>query len=80
MDLSLPIWTNHQAKLFEYARREPEKSELYQIIYNHREDFESRYDELFQEQYGFLRKNVLESFDGDVPLAITEIKVLHLYS
>ena len=64
MDVSLPIWTNHRAKLFEYARREPEKSELYQIIYNHREDFEFRYDELFQEQYGFLRKNVLESFDA----------------
>ena len=64
MDLSLPIWTNHRAKLFEYSRREPEKSELYQIIYNHREDFESRYDELFQEQYGFLRKNVIESFDA----------------
>lgn len=64
MDLSLPIWTNHRAKLFEYSRREPEKSELYHIIYNHREDFESRYDELFQEQYGFLRKNVLESFDA----------------
>ena len=64
MDLSLPIWRNHRAKLFEYSRREPEKSELYQIIYNHREDFECRYDELFQEQYGFLRKNVLESFDA----------------
>ncbi len=64
MDLSRPIWTNHRAKLFEYGRREPEKSELYQIVYNHREDFESRYEELFQEQYGFLRKNVLESFDA----------------
>jgi len=64
VDLSLAIWTNHRSKLFEYARREPEKSELYQIIYNHREDFESRYEELFQEQYGFLRKNVLESFDA----------------
>jgi hypothetical protein len=58
------VWERHSSRLYEYSRREPEKSALYQILYNYREEFEQRYEELFEERYGFLRGNVLESFDA----------------
>jgi hypothetical protein len=58
------IWERHSSRLYEYSRREPQKSALYQILYNYREEFEQRYEELFEERYGFLRGNVLESFDA----------------
>lgn len=62
MELSLPAWNQHRKKL--YARRSPEDTELYRLIYNYREEFEYRYEELFQERYGFLKSHVLESFDS----------------
>lgn len=58
------IWERHSSRLYEYSRREPEKSALYQILYNYRDEFEQRYEELFEEWYGFLRGNVLDSFDA----------------
>lgn len=64
MEALLPSWERHSSMLYEYSRREPEKSALYQIIYNYREEFEFRYEELFQERSGFLRRNVLDSFDA----------------
>jgi hypothetical protein len=64
VETSLSVWERHSSRLYEYSRREPEKSALYQILYNYREEFELRYEELFEERYGFLRNNVLESFDA----------------
>lgn len=64
MELSLPIWSKHSSKLYEYSRHKPEESALYRLVFNYREEFEYRYQELFEERYGFLRGNVLESFDA----------------
>ena len=49
MEISLPSWERHSSRLYEYSRREPEKSALYQLLYNYREEFELRYEVLFDE-------------------------------
>ena len=62
--MQLPAWERNRDKLYHYKRREPTDSPLYRILYHHREEFEYRYEELFQQQYGFLGKEVLEAFDA----------------
>jgi len=62
--MQLPAWERNRDKLYHYNRREPADSPLYRILYHHREEFEFRYEKLFQQQYGFLRKEVLEVFDA----------------
>ncbi len=62
MEINLPTWEKQKYSLSEYTRRQPEGSAFYQILYNYREEFELRWDELFQQKYGYLRPEVLKSF------------------
>ena len=48
MELFLPIWSKHASKLYEYSRHKPEESALYRLVFNCREEFEYRYQELFE--------------------------------
>ncbi len=38
-----------------YGRREPHESPLWQLLANHFDTFEDRYDDLFSREYGFFR-------------------------
>lgn len=62
--MGLPAWEQSKtAKLRRYVRRRPEETTLYRVIYYYRDEFERRWEELFQERYGGLRREVLEAFD-----------------
>jgi len=62
--MEVSAWAKNRDKLYHYNRREPENSALYRLIYHYREEFEYRYDALFSESYGFLRKEVLAALDA----------------
>ena len=64
MSLELAAWRKSKEKLHYYNKRHTENSPLYRILYHHREKFEYRYEELFQQQYGFLRTEVLKAFNA----------------
>ena len=64
MNLELSAWQKSKDKLHYYNRRQAENSPLYRILYHYREEFEYRYEELFQQQYGFLRTEVLKAFNA----------------
>ena len=64
MDLDLPTWERSKESLRHYQQRSPEQSPLYRLVYHYKEEFQYRYEEVFQQQYGFLREEVLESFDA----------------
>ncbi len=52
-----------QRQLKRYLRRRPEETVLYRVIYHHRDELERRWDELFLESYGSLRREVLDALD-----------------
>ena len=56
-------WKRTRVKQIEYARRRPEETDLYRLIYNYRDTFERSWEEIFEHEYGALKKEVLESFD-----------------
>lgn len=57
-------WERSRKKQLGYARRRPEQTPLYRLIYQYRDEFERRWEQLFQEKYGALRHEVLEAFDA----------------
>jgi hypothetical protein len=61
--VALAAWERSKQKLRRYIRRRPEESVLYRIIHHYRDDFEYRWEELFQQHYGALRSEVLDAFD-----------------
>jgi len=42
-----------------YKRRHPERTDYYRIIEANFEEFERQYPDLFEENYGYLRKEVM---------------------
>ena len=54
------VFTGVQRQLKRYLSRRPEETVLYRVIYHHRDEFERRWDELFLESYGSLRREALE--------------------
>ena len=57
-------WDKAKQKLQHYQRRQPEKSELYRIVSHSRERLPLVWEERFQETYGVLRDEVLDTFDA----------------
>ena len=47
-----------------YKRREPEKSELYRLVYFGRDELLRVWEERYQARYGVLRGEVLKTFDA----------------
>lgn len=59
-----PLWERSKRnQLKRYRRRRPEETVLYLIIYHYRDELDRRWDELFLEQYGSLRREVLDALD-----------------
>ncbi|MBX7145438.1 MAG: transposase [Oligoflexia bacterium] len=56
-------WEVRKAQQRRYSRRLPELSSLYRIISSCHEDLERVWEELYQETYGVLRREVVESFE-----------------
>ena len=56
-------WKLSRRRQIEYGRRRPEETALYRLVYNYRDAFERSWEELFEHEYGALRREVLESFD-----------------
>lgn len=59
-------WARQKSELSanrEYQTRRPEKTPLYRLIYNFREELEYHWESLFQQKYGQLRACVLDSLD-----------------
>ena len=56
-----------------YKRRHPEKTEYYRIIEANFEAFERNYPELFEEDYGYLRKDVMPAIYASTKKAHYEV-------
>lgn len=61
--MSYPTWQSSRQHTYTYIARRPWDSPLYRLIYHYRDELEYRWSELFEEQYGFLRRVVLDAFD-----------------
>ena len=57
-----PSWQSAREHTTEYVSRNPCDSALYRIIYHYGAEFEYSYEELFEERYGFLRREVVDGF------------------
>jgi hypothetical protein len=56
-------WEDTRAKLQHYKRREPERSVLYELVYNLHEELPVVWEERFQREYGVLRDEVRKTFE-----------------
>jgi hypothetical protein len=65
-------WKKAKAELQHYRRREPQKSTLYKLIYHARDELPRVWEERFQTTYGFLRDEVLATFDEYLNCGILE--------
>ena len=55
-----------------YNRRHPERTDYYRIIEGSCEEFERTYPELFEEKYGYLRKEVIKAIYAFLDCGIPE--------
>jgi hypothetical protein len=56
-------WTTVKSKSAPYRRRTPTDSSLYRIAYSERKNLEHHWERLFEQYYGHLRHEVLDSID-----------------
>jgi len=56
-------WKLTRERQIEYAARRPTETDLYRLVFNYRESFEQVWEELFEHEYGALRREVLDAFD-----------------
>lgn len=57
-----PVWERSRNQQLSYARRRPEETPLYRVIYQYHEELAYVWDDVFRERYGCLRDIVIESF------------------
>lgn len=43
-----------------YKPREPEKTDLYKIVFNYYEEYEQVYTDRYESEFGYIRKRVIE--------------------
>lgn len=60
---SIRSWENAKRAVKHFRRREPEKSALYSIVSQFREELPIIWEDNFQKQYGVLRTEVLKALD-----------------
>ena len=58
------VWERKREELTFYRRRTPEKTPLYRIVYRERDNLPRLWEECFQQKYGVLRNEVLETLDA----------------
>lgn len=56
-------WERARGEIKHYRRREPERSALYQLVFNTRDTLPLVWEERFQPVYGVLRDEALKAFD-----------------
>ena len=61
--MGYPSWQSSNSHTKTYRPKQVWRSPLYRIIYHYREQFESQYTDLFENQYGFLRKEVIDALE-----------------
>ncbi|RIL06880.1 MAG: hypothetical protein DCC75_10480 [Proteobacteria bacterium] len=59
----ISTWEGVKSNLKHYRRRVPEKTVLYQLVYQLRDELPRVWAERFQSEYGVLRDEVLKTFD-----------------
>lgn len=57
-------WASVKSASALYRRRTPTDSPLYRIAYNERQNLEHHWEQLFEQEYGCLRHEVLDSLDA----------------
>lgn len=62
--IAYPAWEQSRRKHLGYARRVPEQTVLYRVIYHHRQALEYLWEDQFQQRFGALRHAVLTAFDA----------------
>lgn len=72
-------WERTKSDCQHYRRRSPEQGALYQLVLDQRQELESRWEELFQDDYGYLRPEVLKAFDAYLNCGILEHGVARVY-
>ena len=72
-------WESTKSKLQHYRRREPEKSVLYQLVFNLRDELSRVWEERFQPEYGVLRDEVLSTFDDYLNCGLLEHGAARVY-
>lgn len=51
-------WSKLKKECQYYQRRRPERSELYQVVSSYQDQLENMWGELFESEYGYLRREV----------------------
>ena len=72
-------WEQSKSQCQHYKRHSPEKGALYQLVHDRRHDFECRWDDLFQPEYGYLRPEVIKAYDAYLNCGILEHGVARVY-
>jgi len=57
-------WEQAKNQCQHYRRRSPEQGVLYRLVQAKRQDLEYQWEDLFQPEYGYLRREVLKAFDA----------------
>ena len=70
---------NHHARPRGYATREPQKSDLYQLLLDNAETFLAHHEQLFQPEYGYLRPEEQSTLEeliacGDFRFGLARVK------
>ena len=70
---------NRHARPGEYATREPQKSNLYQLLLDNTETFIAHHEQRFQPEYGYLRPEVQSTLEeliacGDFRFGLARVK------
>lgn len=58
------VWDRAREGVSAYRRRSPERTGLYRIVYQERDNLAREWEERYQSEYGCLRGEVLETLDG----------------
>ena len=59
----MSIWKLSRKRQIEYAARRPTETDFYRLVFNYRETFERSWENLFQHDYGVLRREIPDALD-----------------
>ena len=55
-------WLRSKNRKLQYARRTPEQTDLYRVVFHHHEELTQVWDDIYQKQFGYFRKEVQTAF------------------
>ena len=77
--LRYATWDRVKSKCQHYRRRSPDTTNLYRIVYHHRERLEYEWEARFQQTYGFLRNEVQQVLDEYLNCGLLEHGAARVY-